>query len=235
MINAVIIEDEAISRRALKKMVEAVPWLRCCGEAGSVRCAIEVISETRPDVVFLDINLPGGSGLDVVKACDFVSSFIFTTAHSEFAVDAFDYNAVDYLLKPFSSRRFDAAIVKLADRVFDRADPPAQEEVTIFLLSGKRRVPLNLSRVFHFSACDDYVVAHCDTGERLLSSTLAALEDQLDSGRYIRVHRSHIVDIRAVKYMRQEGDRKVRLFLRNGNEVVSSRSGTQRLKAFFAH
>lgn len=229
---AIIVEDEPVSRRAMRKMVEGIDWLTCVGEATTVQSAIEAINTTCPDVVFLDVKMPGGSGLDVLDATKFVPNIIFTTAFGIFAVDAFDHNAVDYLLKPFSKLRFDAAIDKLHGRLFDVTGQKQSESTTVFVSSGNKLLPFTIVEVEYFSACDDYVVAKNKAGERVLNTTLAALEDELDPDQFVRVHRSHIVNMRYVHRMQKLGDRKLRLRMRCGSEIVSSRSGTKRLQSF---
>lgn len=229
----VVIEDEAVSRRALAKMVADVTWLDCVGEAASCGSAIETINKEKPDIVFLDMRLPGGSGFDVLEASVFVPNIIITTAYRDYAVEAFNLNAVDYLLKPFSQRRFDAAISKLSDRLFDPSGKPASSEAMVFVRSGIKLVPFNVADVEFFSACDDYVVAHCSEGEQLLTTTLSALEQQLDPAHFVRVHRSHIINVRYVRFMRRIGDRRFMLHMRNGAKLLSSRAGTRRLKPFF--
>lgn len=229
---AVIIEDEPISRRAMRRMVDSVNWLTCVGEAGTVKSAIATINTTRPDVVFLDVKMPGGSGLDVLEAAVFIPNIIFTTAFSDFAVDAFDHNAVDYLLKPFSTRRFDAAIEKLHKRLFDNMGQKQIDSITVFVSSGNKLLPLTIAEVECFSACDDYVLALNQGGERVLNTTLAALEKELDPSQFIRIHRSHLVNMRYVHRMQKHGDRKLRLRMRSGAELVSSRSGTKKLQNF---
>ena len=222
--STVIVEDEVMSRRAMSAVINEIPWLNLVGEAGSVSRAIELINKTKPDVLFLDIRMPGGTGLDILKKTVSVTNIIFTTAYSEFAVDAFEHCAVDYLLKPFSNRRLFVAIEKLRSRLFDK------NEVKIFVKSGKKMLPLALGQVDYFSADRDYVTAHYGYEERLLSTTLSALEKQLDPEHYIRIHRSIIVNIHMVKLMQRHGDRQLKIIMRNNDELFSSKAGTARIK-----
>lgn len=221
----VIVEDEKVSRQALTKMIDEIPWLKIVGEAANVRNAVDLINDNEPDVLFLDIKLPRGTGLDILDQVIQVPHIIFTTAYGKFAVDAFDYRAVDYLLKPFSRRRFDEAIEKLSDRLFNPAD-----EIKIFMKSGNKVTPISLAQVEYFQADRDYVVAYCAGEERLLSTTLKMLENQLDSGRYIKIHRSLIVNVYMIKSMTRCVDRRIRLIMRGGNEIYSSRTGAKLLR-----
>lgn len=232
-VSAAIVEDEAVSRRALEAMVAAVPWLTHAGSAGTVDQAVSLLEAQRPDVLFLDVKMPGGSGFDVLERAPFVPHIIFTTAFSDFAVNAFDHNAVDYLMKPFSRRRFTAAIEKLQARLLDGAGAPRADAVSVFVRSGRKMVPLALTDVEYFAAADDYVIAHSGDAEHILNSSLGALEAQLPAEQFVRIHRSHIVNIRFVRFMRRVGDRQLSLSMKSGAELISSRAGTKRLQRFF--
>ncbi len=223
--NVVIVEDEVVSRMALANMVDEIPWLNRTGEAESVKAAIEIIEKNKPDVLFLDIKIPGGTGLDILESATKISHVIFTTAYGEYAVEAFDHGAVDYLLKPFSRRRFEEAIEKLRNRLFDHI-----EEIKIFTKSGDRMLPIALEQVEYFRADKDYIIAHCNHGDHLLATTLNALEKQLDNGQYIRIHRSYIVNIHMVLSMQKYTDRRIKVHLCSGGALTSSRAGAKRLR-----
>lgn len=222
----IIVEDEVMSRDALSSIIKEIPWLKIVGEAGSVNKAIKLIDEHKPDVLFLDIRMPGGTGLDILNNTVLVPNIIFTTAHGEFAVDAFEQCAVDYLLKPYSQKRLFDALEKLRLRLFDR------NEVKIFVKSAGQMLPLVLGQVDYFSADKDYVIAHSGEEEQLLTTTLSALEEQLNPEQYIRVHRSNIVNVHMIKSMHRHGDRQLKIIMRNNSEIISSKAGTAKLKQF---
>ncbi len=232
-VRVVIVEDEAISRRELKRMVDAIEWLVCVSEAAHVTAAIDAINHHQPDVIFLDIKIPGGTGFDVLNQADFVPNIIFTTAFSDFAVDAFDHNAVDFLLKPFSKKRFDIAIGKLRSKLFDRLGQRHVDSTKVFVSSGSSMLPLTLTEVEHFSVNGDYVVTRSQDGERLLNTSLSALELELDPRQFVRIHRAHIVNIRYVHRMKKQGDRQLLVQMRSGASLLSSRAGTKKLQRFF--
>ncbi|MBT7581377.1 MAG: response regulator transcription factor, partial [Kordiimonadaceae bacterium] len=167
---------------------------------------------------------PGGTGLDILNNTVPVPNIIFATAYGEFAVDAFEQSAVDYLLKPYSQKRLFMALEKLRSRLFDKS------EAQIFVKSGNQMLPLRLGQIDYFSADKDYVIAHSGEDERLLTTTLSALEEQLDPEQYIRVHRSNIVNVHMIKTMRRHGDRQMKIIMRNGAEIISSKAGTAKLK-----
>ncbi len=224
--STVIVEDEVMSRDALSSIVQEIPWLKLVGEAGSVDRAIKMINENRPDVLFLDIKMPGGTGLDILDNTVSVPHIIFTTAYGEFAVEAFEQSAVDYLLKPYSQKRLFVALEKLRTRLFEK------NEAQIFVKKGSQMLPLVLGQVDYFSSDKDYVIAHSREDERQLSTTLSALEEQLDPGQYIRIHRSFIVNVHMIQSMQRHGDRQFKIIMRNGSEILSSKAGTAKLKHF---
>ncbi len=193
---AFIVEDEKVSRQALTAMIDEIAWLKNVGEATNVKNAVDLINHCKPDVLFLDIKLQQGMGLEILDQAIHVPHVIFTTAYGKFAVDAFDYCAVDYLVKPFSRRRFDEAIEKLRNRLFDHID-----ELKIFTKTGNKISPVSFTNVEYFKADRDYVVAYCAGEERLLSTTLKTLENQLDSGRFVKIPRSLIVNVHMIKSM----------------------------------
>mgnify|MGYP000527677306 CR=1 FL=1 len=222
----IIVEDEVMSRDALSSIIAEIPWLKIVGEVGSVNKAIKLINENKPDVLFLDIRMPGGTGLDILNNTVPVPNIIFTTAYGEFAVDAFEQSAVDYLLKPYSQKRLFSAFEKLRSRLFDK------NEAQIFVKSGNQMLPLVLGQVEYFSADKDYVIAHSGEEEQLLTTTLSALEEQLDPEQYIRIHRSIIVNVHMIKSMHRHGDRQFKIVMRNSSEILSSKAGTAKLKQF---
>ena len=224
-----IVEDEDVSRQALRSMVDSIPWLLCVGEASGKHQAVSLIREKRPDVLFLDVRIPGGNGMSVLNDSDNSPLVIFTTAYSKYAVEAFDRGAVDYLLKPFSQKRFDSAIEKLRERLQHTQLPVTVADDTLFVKSGKTLLPISLQDIDYFVSCKDYVVAVSGDEERVLSTTLMALQAQLDEKLYVRVHRSHIVNSRMIRSMHSHGDRQLKLIMRNDHAIIASRSGAARL------
>lgn len=227
-----IVEDETISREALADMVDNVPWLERVGVADSVSSAVQAACRTMPDVLFLDVKIPGGSGFDVLQQGPFIPHVIFTTAHRDFAVDAFEINAVDYLLKPFGRIRFEAAVQKLKDRTIAAKPSKFGESQTLMVRVGKQVFPMRLDEIDYFRAEGDYVSVCGPGSSRLISSNLSDLENELGGQQFVRVHRSLLVNLQQIRFLKSEGDRRLRLMMRNGDELVSSRSGTKLLTAF---
>jgi two-component system LytT family response regulator len=240
-IRALIVEDEPHPRRALRELVLAVDWLELVGEAADGRQAVERIDELRPDLLFLDVQMPELSGIEVLERIEHQPAVVFTTAFDRYAVAAFELEAIDYLIKPFGRRRFHATLDRVRRRLGDPEElPPPRERVRValsggplrrvFARKGNRIVPLPIGQVTRIEACDDYTEVHCRGETFLLDLRLQELEQRLDPDRFIRVHRSHVNNLDHVKQMKPHGDRRLEIHLVDGSMVIASRSGSQKLR-----
>jgi two-component system LytT family response regulator len=240
-IRALIVEDEPHPRRALRELVLAVDWLELVGEAADGRQAVERIDELRPDLLFLDVQMPELSGIEVLERIEHQPAVVFTTAFDRYAVAAFELEAIDYLIKPFGRRRFHATLDRVRRRLGDPEElPPPRERVRValsggplrrvFARKGNRIVPLPIGQVTRIEACDDYTEVHCRGETFLLDLRLQELEQRLDPDRFIRVHRSHVINLDHVKQMKPHGDRRLEIHLVDGSMVIASRSGSQKLR-----
>ena len=240
-IRALIAEDEPHPRRALRELVLAVDWLELVGEAANGRQAVEQIDELQPDLLFLDVQMPELSGIEVLERIEHQPAVVFTTAFDRYAVAAFELEAIDYLIKPFGRKRFHATLDRVRRRLGDPEGlPPARERVRValseeplrrvFARKGNRIVPLPIDQVTRIEACDDYTEVHCRGETFLLDLRLQELEQRLDPDRFIRVHRSHVVNLDHVKQMKPHGDRRLEIHLIDGSMVIASRSGSQKLR-----
>jgi len=238
---AFVVEDEPVARQQLCEWIDDCAWLERVGAAANAPDAIAGVLELRPEVLFLDVEIPGGTGLEVLAAAPHRPHVVFTTAYDRYAVAAFELEAVDYLLKPFGRERFDAALERLR-RDLDRddgADPavlraraaldagPLQR---LFAREGPRIVPIPVARVIRFEAEGDYVRAFVPEGAHLLHVAIGDLERRLDPAAFMRVHRSHLVHLEAVRQLREYGDRRFEIEMNDGSKIVSSRAGAQRLR-----
>ena len=199
---AVIVEDEEPSRQRLRELLSEL-GIEIVGEAADGKEALEVIERSLPDVVFLDINLPELSGIEVLERLSFRPKVIFVTAYDQYAVRAFEENAVDYILKPFSKERLAKAI--------EKAKSPDEKLLEILRkVSQKymRKFPAKLGgeifiipeeEVFYFKAEEKYVFLYTDEKEYFLDFTLRELEEKLDPEKFCRVHRSYIVALDKVE------------------------------------
>jgi two-component system LytT family response regulator len=242
-LRALIVEDEPLPRRALRGMVEEVDWLELVGEARDGREALARIDALRPDLVFLDVHMPELSGIEVLQRAEHQPAVVFTTAFDRYAVAAFELEAIDYLIKPFGRKRFHATLERVRRRLAAGAGaalPALRERATaalaerplerLFAHKGQRIVPLRVGEVTRIAACDDYAEVHCRGEAFLLHLRLDELERRLDPGRFVRVHRSHVVNLDHVEQMRAHDDRRLELRMRDGSTVVASRAGSRKLR-----
>lgn len=212
--------------------------VECIGEASSGQEAVERVISGRPDLVFLDIHMPDMDGFEVVDAIassDHVPEIVFATAHDEYAVRAFEVSAVDYLLKPFDRERFDRSLERARKSVGEPADqsqllslldamrPAGQFARRVLVPSNGRAVFVATADIVRLEADRNNVLIHSRGGTFTLRSTLDALENRLDPQQFVRVHRSHIVNLDAVKEIHPwfHGDFKIRLH--DGAELMWSR------------
>jgi two-component system, LytTR family, response regulator len=210
MLTAFVVDDEALARRRLASLIADVPWATQVGEAADGAAAIAAVDQQRPDVVFLDIQMPEMSGLEVVEQLRKLSKppiVIFTTAHDQYAVAAFELEALDYLLKPFSAHRFMMALERARQaHARDSADalerarnllsrPHGAPLDRIFVREANAVVPLALNEVLRIEAQDDYVSVVTPRRSYLLSLRIGDLEQRLPNPPFVRVHRSHIVNL----------------------------------------
>ena len=211
-----VVEDEPLARHHLRELVRTVPWLGFVGEASNGPAAMSAIERIRPDLVFLDVRLPRTSGLDVLARLTHKPAVIFTTAYDRYAVSAFELGAIDYLLKPFGRERFRRAAER-ARAVLEKRTP------RLFVREAGRIVPLRVSSIERIQAADDYAIVFAGDRQFMLSLTLAELEARLDPDTFLRVHRSHLINLDHVVAYTPRKDSRFDITLRSGAIVTASR------------
>ena len=218
---ALIVDDEPPARRELRRMLVGFPWIEIVGEAGNVDEAARKVEALSPGLLFLDIQMPGGSGFDLLTRLDYLPQVIFTTAHDEHAVRAFEVNALDYVLKPIDPERLAAAIarVKAAPTV---AAPDAVLE-QIFVKDGPRCWFVPLSEVSLLTSEGNYVRLSWGTQKPLLGRALASLEQRLDPRRFFRANRRQIINLDFIAGVELGIGGRLHVQLRDGPEVEISR------------
>lgn len=218
---ALIVDDEPPARRELRRMLVGFPWIEIVGEAGNVDEAARKVEALSPGLLFLDIQMPGGSGFDLLTRLDYLPQVIFTTAHDEHAVRAFEVNALDYVLKPIDPERLAAAIarVKAAPTV---AAPDAILE-QIFVKDGPRCWFVPLSEVSLLTSEGNYVRLLWGNRRPLLGRALIGLEQRLDPKRFLRANRRQILNLDFIESVEPGLGGRLHVQLREGPEVEISR------------
>lgn len=193
-----IVDDEPLARATIRTLVARDPGLETAGEAGDAASAAQGIRDLRPDLVFLDISMPRGSGFDALRAAGGdPPGIIFVTAFEQFAIEALRAGAIDYLLKPFTDAQFFASLDRARMRLGGRT--PSDRVV---VKSGSRMTVLTAAEIGWIEAADNYVEIHTTTRTHLVRQTMREMEEQLDASRFIRVHRSAIVNLDHVREIR---------------------------------
>jgi two-component system LytT family response regulator len=238
-VTALVADDEPFARSGLKRMLAEFDWIDFAGEAASGPAAIEAIDRLRPDLVFLDIRMPGATGLQVLERIQHRPRVVFTTAYAEHAVIAFELGALDYLLKPFGHDRLALAMERLR-ATLGSPQPPVAERLAgmqegalarLFVRSGRSIVPVAASDIAWMEAMGDYVKVHTGSGEHVLHVTLAQLESRLDARHFRRVHRAHIVNLGHVAAFRRLPGGALCAEMQDGTRVAVSRANARELRA----
>lgn len=242
ILRTVVAEDEPLARQRLRRFIERDPRLVLVGEAESGTAAVELIDQLTPDVVFLDIQMPECTGLEVLERAAHHPATVFTTAYPDYALRAFEVEAYDYLVKPFGWTRFQAAVDRVARRLSAPSAPspittvatpaPAPEPFLerLFVRRGGEMLPVNMRDVHRIDGAGDYVTLCTGGGKVLADISLNELERRLDPARFRRVHRAHIINLDHVSAIRPYDERRLSVRFADGSEVVASRAGSQLLR-----
>ena len=241
-----IAEDEPLARDILRDAVMSHRALQLVGEAADGARALEQINRTRPDVVFMDIQMPEMTGLEVLRQLDYLPDIVFTTAYDQYAVAAFELNAVDYLLKPFSRVRFDAAVQRLLERgvpagpmigapmleqslaqAFDRGGMRLDR---ILVRDRGRIFPLSVNEIAYLKADSRYTAIAARGQVFLVRLGISELEQRLDPSRFFRIHRSTLVNLDFVESMKTDDQSQLQLQMRDGTLLSANREASRMLR-----
>ena len=212
MKTVLIIDDEQDARSLIKEYLAAFPDFVVVGEAVDGDEAVQKILRIRPDIIFLDIQMPGQDGFEVLTQLDYLPEVIFSTAYDQYALDAFQVQALDYLLKPYGKKRFAQAIGRLErnkEKVQQLAEKLLEERSTeqqkIIVHSGRRRVIIDSDQIYYFEAYGDYTKVFTRKEAFLLTKGISSIIDKLHTKQFFRIHRSHAVNLDKVKHLAKEG------------------------------
>jgi two-component system LytT family response regulator len=238
LVRAVICEDEPLAVKAIREYLRDVDWIELVGEAGSGPEAIRLIRRLEPDLVFLDVRMPGATGLEVLDAISSSPAVVFTTAYDEYAIPAFDAGAADYLVKPFGRERFLKTLGRVRVRIVGeglvRDDrPAARRERYAARLFARRHgsvVPLQVSQISRIDAAPGGASLVTRHGRFELDLSLGELQERLDPDEFVRVHRSHLINLAHVASLQPFDERRLLVTMRDDSEVIASRRGSQQLR-----
>lgn len=238
--SALIIDDEAPARALVQNYLEASPQIKVIGECANGFEALKEIKEHQPDIIFLDIQMPKVTGLELLEVLDETPQVIFTTAYDQYALKAFELNAIDYLLKPFSQQRFADAIAKVlqqleAGNTQSKVLSPSnvKEDAMldrIVVKKGTRLSVLPLPKVLYIEAQSDFVSIHTTNERFLKSKSMAYFEAHLPASSFIRIHRSYIVNTNAIQSLEPYDKDTYLAVISSEIKLKVSRTGYKRLK-----
>lgn len=242
-IRTVIIDDEAPAREIIKHYLKEVENVEVISECADGFTGLKTISQLKPELIFLDIQMPRLTGIELVEVLTEKPEIIFTTAYDQFALKAFELNAVDYLLKPFAKRRFLEAVKKAigkiqaglgnnepANHLLSKMPEPASPVNRIVVRKGNAINLIPVENIRFVEAQDDYVMIHHMSGKALKPQTMKYFEDNLPKADFVRIHRSYIVKVGEINKIEPYGKENHVAVLRSGDKLPVSRSGYKLLK-----
>jgi two-component system LytT family response regulator len=229
---AIIVDDERLARNELKSLLSEFPDIEILEECDSADSAIIAVDKLKPDVVFLDIHMPGKDGFGVLEELDYMPHVIFITAYDEYAIKAFDVNALDYLLKPIQPERLKEAIGKVKEEVLDDVFPTDKLGLNnqVFVKDGDRCWFVNLSDVPMFESEGNYVRVYFDSNKPLILKSLNNLANRLDENVFFRANRKFIINLNWIEKIESWFNGGLMVKLKNGEQVEISRRQASKLK-----
>jgi two-component system, LytTR family, response regulator len=245
-IRSVIVDDEDLARQILREYLAAHPEIEIVAECANGFDAVKIAAEAKPELLFLDIQMPKLDGFEVLELLGGGMAVVFVTAYDNFAIRAFEVHAVDYLLKPFSAERFEAALARVKERLAGKlatppiaaaelaaaARPPAQYLDRLVVRDGTKVTIIPLAKLDYAEAQDDYIALAVEGKKHLKQQTISSLEGALDPAHFLRVHRSYIVNLDRVARIEPYAKDSHIAVLHGGAQIPVSRSGYSRLRAF---
>ena len=231
---ALIIDDERLARKELAKLLEEHPSIEIVGEAMNADEAEQMINELNPDLLFLDIQMPGRTGFQLLESLESVPLIVFTTAYDEFALKAFEVNALDYLLKPIQAERLSEAVNKIMEKERAKTGRGAGKKLgledQVFVKDGERCWFVNLANIRFFESDGNYIKVYFDSNRPMIHKSLNALDDRLDERAFFRASRKHIINLSWVEGIEPWFNGGLMVKLRGGDKVEVSRRQAAKFK-----
>ncbi len=233
---ALIVDDERLARKELMKLLEDHPGIEVVGEAMNAEEAIQMSNELNPDLLFLDIQMPGKTGFQLLEELDSVPVVVFTTAYDEFALKAFEVNALDYLLKPIQAERLAETVAKITEKarskIITTRNPDKKLGLNdqVFVKDGDRCWFVSLTNVRMFESDGNYIKVYFDTNRPMIHKSLNALDEKLDERAFFRASRKHIINLSWVEGIEQWFNGGLMVKLKGGDKVEVSRRQAAKFK-----
>lgn len=251
-IRTVIIDDEPAAREGVRMLLENDSEISVIAECANGREAITTINEKEPDLIFLDVQMPEINGFEVLEAIETerMPNVIFVTAYDKYAIRAFEINALDYLLKPFTVERFSAALSRVKTQINNNEDSNLDQKLAALLENLKPETKylerlvvknsgrisfINTEEIYWIEAADVYVNLHTARESHLIRGAISKLEAKLDPTRFLRVHRSAIVSVERIKELQPLFHGEYLITLRNGKNLTSSRNYSDKLQTLLGN
>ncbi len=242
MIKTILIDDEKLGRELIKNYLKSYNDIEIIAECNNGFEAVKSINELKPDLIFLDVQMPKLTGFEMLELIDHIPQIIFSTAYDEFAIKAFEVNAVDYLLKPFALERFDEAVKKARERIrnnisqksnFDKLSEETIDNQLRKIAVNKSGdiILINFEEILFLEAMDDYVQIVSEKGKFLKKKTMKFYEEYLPENEFLRIHRSFIVRLDKIKKLEKYDKENYKSILVDGSKLNVSRNGYNSLRA----
>lgn len=228
-----IIDDSRLARKELRHMLKDFNDIQVLGEASNAGEGMQLLKKTKPDLLFLDIQMPEKDGFEFLEALDEVPEVVFVTAYDEFAIKAFEYNALDYLQKPVSTQRLERALDKVRKKLKENQEEPDEtlgENSRVFVKDGDRCWFVTLRDIRLFEVMDNYTRIYFEEEKPLIPKSLSYLESRLDPKVFFRANRQQIINTRWIERIEPWFSDTIRIHLRDGTTIEVSRRQTSRFK-----
>lgn len=237
MIKTIVIDDEPLARFVLLELLQLYPQIHVVQECSDGFEGVKAIQQHQPQLLFLDIQMPKINGFEMLELLEQPPAVIFTTAYDEYALKAFEANAIDYLLKPFSKERFDKALQKFLQQeqpqsniLLEEPLLPEQSQRVVVKTAGKIKI-IPVGDILYLEAADDYVKIVTPEGAFLKNKTMGYFEKALDPKQFVRTHRSYILNVQQITRIEPHEKESYMGILKSGAQVPVSKAGYQKLKA----
>jgi two-component system LytT family response regulator len=232
----IVVDDSRLARNELKRLLKEFDKVQVVGEAASVDEALEKVVELKPDLIFLDIQMPGKNGFELLEELEVVPEVIFSTAYDEHALKAFEYNALDYLVKPVQKERLAGAVAKVFDKIQKKKEDAENQDDKltmhdqVFVKDGERCWFVQLSDIRLFEVSGNYTTVYFDGSKPMITRTLNYLESRLDDKTFFRANRQQIINLKWIERIEPWFSGSLRIYLKGGEEIDVSRRQTLKFK-----